>query len=455
MSDRNSKLLARFQKCLEEEEKNDVKDHEQEARISKTVFWSEMRDIIAVNALSSALDILDDVAKVLIDDTGRAAQALSGPVTILTHSSKQSASTGATPHPLFTSPARKRSVPTKPAKGSTSKKQTASVSPKTNPVASGTPLITFPLAMGLPEEFVRDLEGIFRHVAAVNLNVWQRAYPWANQHLFYDPVEDPDVYLGHWRFWHNCRAAFFEWALHAPLRTDSDKVQRRKRKGNAVHQRLVFISLCIETWGYYNFLRRIEAPGNGTLMWWGGQTGNTTEEAKGYSCTPIQNLYKLFQKDKAAYQRKIHDAIKPFQIDMGGFTTITEMLEQTEALNSALVEYEKRLSDKALARVAMDLTSWHFVPDHWVPSDDYELPTVPPFNSKEFKPDFSLLMDDDGKPTALSWATAVDDSDTKYRPDPDEEAGAELADEEAKAEAAQQEGEEEEESEGEDDVTIL
>ncbi|KAE9084714.1 hypothetical protein PF007_g21412 [Phytophthora fragariae] len=170
MSDRNSKLLARFQKCLEEEEKNDVKDHEQEARISKTVFWSEMRDIIAVNALSSALDILDDVAKVLIDDTGRAAQALSGPVTILTHSSKQSASTGATPHPLFTSPARKRSVPTKPAKGSTSKKQTASVSPKTNPVASGTPLITFPLAMGLPEEFVRDLEGIFRHVAAVNLN---------------------------------------------------------------------------------------------------------------------------------------------------------------------------------------------------------------------------------------------------------------------------------------------
>ncbi|KAE9053133.1 hypothetical protein PF010_g33036, partial [Phytophthora fragariae] len=55
MSDRNSKLLARFQKCLDEEAKDDARDQEQEARISKTVFWSEMRDIIAVNALSSGL----------------------------------------------------------------------------------------------------------------------------------------------------------------------------------------------------------------------------------------------------------------------------------------------------------------------------------------------------------------------------------------------------------------
>ncbi|KAE8992558.1 hypothetical protein PF010_g13823 [Phytophthora fragariae] len=86
---------------------------------------------------------------------------------------------------------------------------------------------------------------------------------------------------------------------------------------------------------------------------------------------------------------------------------------------------------------------------------EYELPTVPPFNSKEFKSDFSPLMDADGKPTALSWATAVDDSDIKYRPDPDEEAEAELEDEESKAEAAQQEDDEEEESEGEGDVTVL
>ncbi|KAE9065590.1 hypothetical protein PF010_g28138, partial [Phytophthora fragariae] len=121
--------------CLDEEAKDDARDQEQEARISKTVFWSEMRDIIAVNALSSGLDILDDVAKALIDDTGRAAQALSGPVTILPHPSMQSASTGATPHPSFTSPSKKRSVPAKQAKGSAAKKQKASASPTSSPVA--------------------------------------------------------------------------------------------------------------------------------------------------------------------------------------------------------------------------------------------------------------------------------------------------------------------------------
>ncbi|KAE8992560.1 hypothetical protein PF010_g13832 [Phytophthora fragariae] len=106
----------------------------------------------------------------------------------------QSASTGATPHPSFTNPTKKRSVP---AKGSASKKQKASASPKSSPVSLATVLITFPLATGLLKEFVRDLEGIFRHVAAVNLKAWKRVYPWVNQHLFYDPVEDPDVYLGH------------------------------------------------------------------------------------------------------------------------------------------------------------------------------------------------------------------------------------------------------------------
>ncbi|KAE9277615.1 hypothetical protein PF008_g28811 [Phytophthora fragariae] len=110
-----------------------------------------MRDIIAVNALSSGLDILDDVAKALIDDTGRAAQALSGPVTILPHPSMQSASAGATPHPSFTSPSKKRSVPAKQAKGSAAKKQKASASPTSSPVAPGTALITFPFGPGSPE----------------------------------------------------------------------------------------------------------------------------------------------------------------------------------------------------------------------------------------------------------------------------------------------------------------
>ncbi|KAE8977091.1 hypothetical protein PF011_g23792 [Phytophthora fragariae] len=58
----------------------------------------------------------------------------------------------ATPHPSSSSPAKKRPVPAKPTKDSASKKQKASASSKSNPVALGTPLITFPLATGLPKE---------------------------------------------------------------------------------------------------------------------------------------------------------------------------------------------------------------------------------------------------------------------------------------------------------------
>ncbi|KAE8985865.1 hypothetical protein PR001_g22766 [Phytophthora rubi] len=376
ISDRNSKLLARFQKCLEEEVKGDAQDQAQEARISQTVFWSETRNILAVNSLSSGLDILDDVAKALIDDTGLAAQALSGPHT------QEEARTG------------------QAGQGQRIEEAEGFGQCESNPVALGTPLITFPFTTGLPKEFVRVWKALPPR-GSCHLKAWQRAYPWVNQHLFYDPVEDPDVYLGYWRFWHNCWAGFLEWALHVTLRTDSDKVQRGKRKGYV--------------------------------------TGKTTKEAKGYSYSPIQDLFKLYQKNKVAYERKIQDAIKPFHIDKGGFATITEMLEQTEAFNPALVVFENRLSDKALVRVAMDLTARHFVPEHWVPSDEvrkalrnddrikslqinftvqmldgeYELPTGTPFNSKEF-------------------------TDNKYRSDPDEEAEAELAEEEAKANAAKQ-----------------
>ncbi|KAE9225352.1 hypothetical protein PF005_g5541 [Phytophthora fragariae] len=142
MSDRNSKLLARFQVYLEKEEKSDVQEQVQETKIAQTAFWSEMRNILAVNAGSSGLDVLDEVAKALIEETGLTAQAQSGPM---------------------------RPAADKSAKGSSSKKQRTTSSPASSPAALGTPLITFPLATGLPKEFVRDLENIYRHVVAVKL----------------------------------------------------------------------------------------------------------------------------------------------------------------------------------------------------------------------------------------------------------------------------------------------
>ncbi|KAE9025498.1 hypothetical protein PR003_g11754 [Phytophthora rubi] len=56
MSDRNTKLLARFQAYLENEEKSDVQEQAQETKIAQTAFWSEMRNVLAINAGSSGLD---------------------------------------------------------------------------------------------------------------------------------------------------------------------------------------------------------------------------------------------------------------------------------------------------------------------------------------------------------------------------------------------------------------
>ncbi|KAE9162440.1 hypothetical protein PF005_g30845 [Phytophthora fragariae] len=215
----------------------------------------------------------------------------------------------------------------------------------------------------------------------------------------------------------------------------------------------------------------------------GGQAGNTSKEAKAYACSPVYDLYRLFQKNKPAYQRKIRDAIKPFKIDQGGFSTITELLETTEALDPSLVEFDKRLSDRALTRIVKDLTSAYYVPGHWTPSTEvwrtlcndkrigallvditiemregeYELPTVSSYSPDELKPDYTPLMGTGGRPTALGPATRVDDTTTVYRPDPDDVLAAELAADEAKAAAAapQQEVEEEEGFQNEGEVEVL
>jgi hypothetical protein len=116
------------------------------------------------------------------------------------------------------------------------------------------------------------------------------------------------------------------------LTSDSTRVQLRKRKMEAFRERLCFLSLCVEVFGYYGFLRCIEAEGNGRLMWWGGQAGMSSADAKNYLCTPVGNLLDLYRQDPEAFRTKMENATKPFPMDEGGFTTMTELLETTLAL---------------------------------------------------------------------------------------------------------------------------
>jgi hypothetical protein len=215
-------------------------------------------------------------------------------------------------------------------------------------------------------------------------------------------------------------------------------VQRRKRKMEAFRERLCFLSLCVEVFGYYGFLRRIEANGNGHLMWWGGQAGKSSADAKNYVCTPIVNMLDLHRQDPEAFRTKMENASKPFLMEEGGFTTMTELLETTLALDPDIVELDRRLSDRALARVVVDVQSKTKVPAHWKPAQtegiwaklanddriarlaaevkaqlkkgEYQAPTVPDFESEEadqegFEPPYLP----DGTPTALGPATAVSD----------------------------------------------
>ncbi|EGZ21872.1 hypothetical protein PHYSODRAFT_497851, partial [Phytophthora sojae] len=160
---------------------------------------------------------------------------------------------------------------------------------------------------------------------------------------------------------------FFDWAFHVPLVDKNALTPRRKRKMNAMRERLCLVSLFIETWGYFCLLRRLEASGNGELMWWGGPTGKAPPTGEATTLLAVRGLRYMFKKDKEAYRLRIRDATKPLQIDSPRFQTLTEMLVQTGALVPT-VKRSHRLSDKALARVVIDITSPTPVPDHWVPS---------------------------------------------------------------------------------------
>ncbi|KAE9316119.1 hypothetical protein PF008_g19088 [Phytophthora fragariae] len=384
MGDTHADMLKKFQTFLEQEEKPSAPGGTTTAaRLAKMELWRETRQLLAVNDSSVGLRVLDDMAASLINERGRAAATLNTPVLILPLPSKMASTVGALSHPDFedvinpagpvTVPAavpQKRASSGTPAKGSKSKKPRSSTgSAKSSKSDSGSSTETvsstldFELSPDTPAVVRQAIELIYAKAEAAKRAPYQLAYPWEDIPLWYEPEDFPGVHVAHWRFRNAFRATFLELALHAPLASSSAQAQRRKRKMAPIRERLCFLSLCIETWGYYNFLRRLEAKGNGNLMWWGGQAWRRTPEAKGYTCSPIRDLLDLYETEPAEYRRKVRDALKPFQIDAGSFETMTELLEKTDAL-----ENDKRLSDTALVRIIVDISRPVAVPKHCVPT---------------------------------------------------------------------------------------
>ncbi|KAE8910346.1 hypothetical protein PF010_g1124 [Phytophthora fragariae] len=186
---------------------------------------------------------------------------------------------GALPHSEFMDAAALTTVPSAvpaavpqtqapsgtPAKGSKSKNLRSSTgSSKSSKSDSGPstettlPTLDFELSPDTPAD-VR--KAIYAKAEAAKRTPSQLTYPWEGIPLWYEPEDYPGIHVTHWRFWNAFRATFLEWALHAPLASSSAQAQRRKRKMAAIRERRCFLSLCIETWGYYNFLRRLERRG--------------------------------------------------------------------------------------------------------------------------------------------------------------------------------------------------
>ncbi|KAF1782389.1 hypothetical protein GQ600_18380 [Phytophthora cactorum] len=356
-------------------------------RLVKVLLWAEAREIFSTNKQSMGIEILDDVMSAVID--GKPQEAL---------------------HALTT----------------------RSTSPKSNPIK----FFLYLLVDKTPPEVQQDLEKIYRKTFSVKITVYQRVYTWEGHFLWYDPVAYPDFHLTHWRFRHAWRQVFFDWALHAPLFSRSDQSQRRKKKNAAIRARIHLISMGIETWGWYAFLEWIETPGRRDLLWWGGDPGKGSKDAKNFTGTPLTDLTDLRKRDEAAYHRKIKHSLKPYRLDETGFENIPTMLVQLGALNPSLTEFDRRLSDRAspasagtsppiveadhtgesplnsLGEISIDV-------DQSIRDDKYAIPTALPLRPSESKlKDFTSLKNVPAPTRALAPDARVEMKKKNHREKP-------------------------------------
>ncbi|EGZ11854.1 hypothetical protein PHYSODRAFT_336349 [Phytophthora sojae] len=149
------------------------------------------------------------------------------------------------------------------------------------------------------------------------------------------------------------RELFFLWALYAPcLNAD----QRRKEKMNACRARNELISYNIEERWYFGFLDDFENGAHDTLMWLGGRAAKHSAGAAKSKGAAHEDLGVVFGKDKILYERAIERALDPKIVDEHGYASIPELLEEAELIDPTRALH-LRLSDKALARIKLDVTS--------------------------------------------------------------------------------------------------
>ncbi|KAI9991500.1 hypothetical protein PInf_019194 [Phytophthora infestans] len=269
-------------------------------------FWLAMRDVLAINEGTVGMGILDEIAAAIIQGSGKASEALTGPVMILPSPSQQHARGKPPQDHLFARVPLPAPQKARPGSGKKKTQGSQGTSSQGRKDRSSPPFdLPFELADRTPPRVRRDLEDIYQEAVLLGLEPFMMAFPWRGSVLWYSPFDFPLVHVAHWRFWNRNRTRFWDWQLNAPLKNSS---ARRKAKMLAL----------------------------------------------------------VARHDQKGYVRRIRGALKPFGIDEGGFATMTELLLHTGALDPNSAKADSQLSDRALARVLHDVKSKAKHASHWV-----------------------------------------------------------------------------------------
>ncbi|ETM99468.1 hypothetical protein PPTG_18720 [Phytophthora nicotianae INRA-310] len=343
--------LKRFRAFLNAAIDREEQGPSSDANALKQQHWDELRTHLGVNGMSTGLQHLDQLVEDIVQ--GKSNVSLQGPVVVLP----------AAPGVPSAAPAAALSTKSSAKKPATSSKKTskrkASADDTVTKSSAKKPRSTKKLtASTLPSyDFAKLLEvnpsapRVVRTAIAIVLHKaeeagktpWRLAYPWSGRPLCSLAVLDDSP------------ACFLGVGVPRPSRIKLSSILSPQAE-DASHSlaRLSFTSLCIETWGFYAFLEKLEKRPE--MSWLGGQPGKSPRGGRQPQGPIAEDLAVLHDKDQARYEATLENALNPAKVDAYGYPQVLSFLEFTKALNPKAIA-KNRLSMTALARIRQDLTS--------------------------------------------------------------------------------------------------
>ncbi|EGZ26171.1 hypothetical protein PHYSODRAFT_327088 [Phytophthora sojae] len=389
-------VLRRLRARLDRRSRGADADADADAQLRAQVdFYVRLRAALFVNSGSTNVDAVDAVAvAVLADDTLFPVELLET-VTLLPLTDALRV-VAAPAHDLFTVPgASARSTTKRPTTRSASKSPPAKNQRKSKDQDQddeeddneddGTEAYTFSLPDKYPAAIRRDINKIVKQADAQGKTPPRMAYPWVGQRAWYDPQEHPALHVAHWRFWMHWRDVFFACALYAP---SDEWTARRKKKSKPA---------------------RRDSSSASTGKAARRSTAAKANAKSSSDATVVTDLATLYRHERGRYDAIIARALDPFRVDEDGYQSISELLEQTKALDPTKPPH-LRLSDEALARVVIDVTGGDPPNPSWKGKQPFP-PQKAYDEDKEQRDNYSDFADDEDMFTVLPPTSHSDEEE--------------------------------------------